>query len=51
MNKRKVSVCERCGSGINVTIIYVDEVPVTYCESCKTALFSKKRSVGRPSIG
>lgn len=51
MNKRKESVCERCGSGINVAIIYVDDVPVTYCESCKMALFSKKRSVGRPSIG
>lgn len=50
MNKSKVS-CERCGSSFNVTIIYVDEVPVTYCKTCKTALFSKKRSVGRPSIG
>lgn len=50
MNKNKVS-CERCGSSFNVTIIYVDEVPVTYCKTCKMALFSKKRSVGRPSIG
>lgn len=50
MNKSKVS-CERCGSSFNVTIIYVDEVPVTYCKICKMALFSKKRSVGRPSIG
>lgn len=51
MNKSEVAVCKRCGSGINVTIIYVDEVPVTYCKTCKVALFSKKRSVGRPSIG
>jgi len=43
--------CERCGSSFNVAIIYVDEVPVTYCKTCKVALFSKKRSVGRPSIG
>jgi len=50
MNKSKVC-CERCGSSFNVTIIYIDEVPVTYCKTCKTALFSKKRSVGRPSIG
>lgn len=50
MNKSKVC-CERCGSSLNVTIIYIDEVPVTYCKTCKTALFSKKRSVGRPSIG
>ncbi|WP_152927962.1 hypothetical protein [Lysinibacillus macroides] len=45
------SVCERCDSSINVTIIYVDEIPVTYCKVCKMSLFSKKRSVGRPSIG
>lgn len=50
MNKSKVS-CQRCGSSFNVTIIYVDEVPMTYCKPCKIALFSKKRSVGRPSIG
>lgn len=50
MNKSKVS-CERCGSNFNVAIIYVDEVPMTYCKTCKVALFSKKRSVGRPSIG
>ncbi|MEA0564769.1 hypothetical protein [Lysinibacillus irui] len=48
MNK---SVCERCDSSINVTIIYVDEIPVTYCKACKVSLFSKKRPVGRPSIG
>lgn len=50
MNKSKMS-CDHCGSDFNVTIIYVDEVPVTYCKTCKMALFSKKRSVGRPSIG
>ena len=50
MNKSKMS-CNRCGSDFNVTIIYVDEVPVTYCKTCKMALFSKKRSAGRPSIG
>ena len=50
MNKSKVA-CERCGSSFYVTIIYVDEVPMTYCKPCKMALFSKKRSVGRPSIG
>ena len=50
MNKSKVS-CERCDSSINVTIIYVDEIPVTYCKTCKLSLFSKKRPVGRPSIG
>ena len=48
MNK---SVCERCDSSINVTIIYVDEIPMTYCKACKESLFSKKRPVGRPSIG
>ncbi|MGE7133376.1 hypothetical protein [Lysinibacillus xylanilyticus] len=48
MNK---SVCEHCDSSINLTIIYVDEIPVTYCKTCKVSLFSKKRSVGRPSIG
>lgn len=51
MNKSEMFVCNRCSSPVNVTIIYVDEVPVTYCKACKTALFSKKRSVGRPSIG
>lgn len=50
MNKSKVS-CERCGSSFNVIIIYIDEVPVTYCKTCKAALFSKKRSPGRPNIG
>lgn len=49
--ENKVFSCERCDSSINVTIIYVDEVPVTYCKACKLALLSKKRSVGRPSIG
>lgn len=47
----KKSICQRCGSSINVTIIDVDKVPMTYCKTCKVALFSKKRSAGRPSIG
>lgn len=49
--KSKGFTCECCGSGINVTIIYVDVVPARYCKTCKGTLFSKKKSVGRPSIG
>lgn len=43
--------CERCGSNNDVAMIYVNDVPVTYCRECRVALFTKKNPVGRPSLG
>ena len=51
MNKSEVFVCERCGNYIDVTIVYVNDVPIMYCKTCRMSLFSKKKTVGRPSIG
>lgn len=51
MREKELSVCERCGSSIDVALIYVNDVPVTYCQSCRSALFTQKKPVGRPSIG
>lgn len=51
MSEKELFVCERCGSHFDVAMVYVNDVPMTYCKSCRVALFTKKRSVGRPSIG
>lgn len=51
MCEKELFVCERCGSSIDVALIYVNDVPMTYCRICRGALFTKKKSVGRPSTG
>lgn len=43
--------CERCGSTTDVTLISVNDVDMKYCKDCRVALFTKKHSVGRPSLG
>ena len=43
--------CERCGGHDDVTIIHVNDVPKAYCQKCRVEMFTKKNSVGRPSVG
>lgn len=43
--------CERCGGNVDVAMVYVNDEPKTYCQNCRVEMFSKKKSVGRPSLG
>lgn len=44
-------VCDRCNDTEDVAVVYINDEPKTYCQNCRAELFSKKNSVGRPSIG
>lgn len=44
-------VCERCESNDDVAMIYVNDEPKTYCQKCRVEMFTKKKPVGRPSLG
>lgn len=43
--------CERCGGKNDVAIIHVNDEPKAYCQNCRAELFTRKKPVGRPSLG
>lgn len=43
--------CERCDGSEDVTTVYINDEPKTYCRSCRLEMFTKKNPVGRPSVG
>lgn len=44
-------ICERCNGSDDVAMIYVNDIPKTYCSKCRTELFVRKKPVGRPAVG
>ena len=48
---KKVIECDRCGSTNDVVEISINDVPKKFCVDCRTAIFTKKRGLGRPSLG
>lgn len=43
--------CERCNGDDDLTIIHVNGEPKAYCKNCRVEMFTKKKNVGRPSVG
>lgn len=43
--------CDRCNSENGVEIVKINEQKMRFCEKCRDLLFSKKKTVGRPSVG
>lgn len=43
--------CERCNGIEDVTMVYVNDTPKTYCDKCRVEMFEKKKPVGRPKEG
>jgi hypothetical protein len=43
--------CERCGGSDDVAIIHVNDEPKAYCQNCRVEMFTRKKPVGRPSLG
>lgn len=48
---KELFICERCNGINDVAVTYVNDVPKTYCLDCRVEMFSKKRRVGRPTLG
>lgn len=46
-----VFICERCNGTDDVTVVYINDEPKTYCSACQKEFFTKKNPVGRPSLG
>lgn len=44
-------ICERCNSTNEVAVVYINDEPKKYCNKCRLELFTKKKPVGRPSVG
>jgi hypothetical protein len=47
----EVFVCERCESSEDIAVVYINDEPKIYCQKCRLEMFSKKKPVGRPSLG
>lgn len=43
--------CDRCGGSDDMAIIHVNDEPKAYCQNCRVEMFTKKKPVGRPSVG
>lgn len=43
--------CERCGGNDDLTVFRLNGEPKAYCRNCRAELFTKKKPVGRPSVG
>lgn len=43
--------CERCNGTDNVAMVYINDIPRTYCNKCRSEMFERKNPVGRPKEG
>ncbi|MEK5105117.1 DUF2239 family protein [Cytobacillus sp. FSL M8-0252] len=49
--KIEATKCERCNGNNDLAIIHVNDEAKAYCQDCRVEMFTKKRTVGRPSVG